>query len=201
MRMIMRRKGDLVREYKKPLEEKNQFSKVKMVNPDSSVRYSESIEMSSHLYKLVEAPVKKYLGKGTDREQYPENTPENFLDMGHAHVFRTLDSEGNSHIRSVPIGGHYHLIELEYDKEDPLKAPKIVSMSEPMKMASKKVKGKTVLVDEPLNHYDFHVHDVAYIKSEKIQARATNTSAQLYMANKASEVPSAPAGVAAGGRR
>lgn len=182
-------------------KQESSLSEIKTINPEAKVRFSEMIESQSHLYKLVEADVIKYIGKGTDKEKYPESSPDEFLEMGHAHVFRTLDSDGAKHTRSVPIGGHYHLLELEHDPKDPSKPPKIVKMSGPMHLVTKRVKGKVVQVDEPLNQYDFHTHDVAYIKSEKIQARATNKDAVTYMANEAAKTPSPPSGAAqAGGR-
>ncbi len=177
-----------------PIQQDNGMSKVKMIN-DTKVRFSEMSEMASHLYKLVEASVIKFIGKGTGKNESPDTTPENFLEMGHAHVFRTLDTDGNKHTRSVAIAGHYHLLELEYDKNDPEAAPKIVAMSGPMQLVTKKVKGRTVQVDEPLNDYDYHTHDIAYVKSEKIQARTVNKEAKEFIANQSAKVPQAPAGV------
>lgn len=177
------------------------MSKVSMVKGGNKIRFSEQIEMLSHLYKLIEAPVKKFIGKGTGKNEHPEATPGDFIDMGHAHIFRTLDSEGNTHVRSASLCGHYHMIELKYNDKNPEEAPEIVAMSGPMQLVPKKIKGKTVMVDEPVNHYDFHTHNVEYLKSEKIHARQKNTAAQLYIANKESQKPSAPVGAGEVGGR
>lgn len=172
-----------------------------MLNPNTKIRFSEQVEMNSHLYKLVESSVIKYIGKGTDKDKYPDTTPEDFLNMGHAHIYRTIDTDGNRHIKTVAIAGHYHILELEWDEKNPDAAPKIVAMSGPMHTVTKRIKGKMVQVDEPINSYDDHVHDIEYVKSEKIQARSKNKDAAQYIAKETAKVPAPPAGTGlAGGR-
>lgn len=174
----------------------NALKKIKTLNPNANVRFSEQSEVNSHLYKLVEADVIKYIGKGTDKDKSPDTNPEEFLSMGHAHVFRTVDTDGNYHTKSVPIGGHYHLVELEFDEKNPEAAPKIVAMSGPMQTVHKKVKGRMTVTDQPLNDYDDHTHDVIYVKSEKLMARTKNTDAQAFLNKESAKVPAPPAGLA-----
>ena len=189
--MKVRRTGEKI--------EEKQTRQVKMVNPDGVVRYSEQVDIDTHLYKLVEAPVIKYLGKEKENDVHPARSPQDFVAMGHAHIFRTTDSDGKNHTKSVPIAGHYHVLELEYP-EGKDKYPVVVSMSGPMRSQSKTVGGRTVLVDVPVNHWDDHVHDVQYLKSETIKSRKTNTEAQVFIASKVA-VPPAPSGLGeAGGR-
>lgn len=179
----------------------NGLTKIKTLNPNASIRFSEKSEVNSHLYKLVESPVIKYIGKGTDKEKYPDVSPEDFLEMGHAHVFRTVDTDGNYHTKSVPIAGHYHLVELEIDPENPDKAPKVVAMSGPMQTMHKRIKGKMTVVDVPLNEYDHHIHDITYVKSERIQARTSNKDAASFLSKEASKIPQAPSGLGEAGSR
>ena len=181
------------------------LSKVKTVNQEMKIRYTEQVETDSHLYKLLESPVKKYIGIGNpktkDGDIYPENNPELFLDMEHVHIFRTIDTDGRKHTKSVTIGGHYHVLELEFDKNDPSKAPKIVAMSGPMHAVSKKVKGRNVMADEPINHFDFHIHDVEYIMSQRIHARSSNNKAVEFLSKEANKVPAQPSEIAQAGPR
>jgi len=168
---------------------------VKMVNQDMTVRYSEQVQVDTHLYKLVEAPVIKYMGIEKESLVSPHDPShrQDFIDMGHAHIFRTVDSDGRTHSKCVPIGGHYHVLELEYP-EGKDKAPIVVGMSGPMKGIPTKINGKTIIKDMPVNHWDDHIHDVQYLKSEKIQTRKSNQEAQIYIAQKTA-LPSAPGGI------
>ena len=180
--------------------DKPQMQSTKMINENLGIRYTETVQIDTHLYKLVESPVIKYLGKEMEQNAHPDVTPQDFIEMGHAHIFRTTDSDGKKHVRSVPIAGHYHLLELSFeDGED--KAPKVVAMSGPMKLVQKLVHGRKVMVDEPVNHFDHHIHDVQYLKSEKIQARSTNIEATKFMAAEGAKAPGAVGGVAEAGRR
>lgn len=173
---------------KKPEAGRPDMKQVKMVSDNLDVRYTETVQIDTHLYKLVEAPVIKYIGKEKESSVHPNTSPNDFLDMGHAHIFRTTDSDGRKHIRTVPIAGHHHLLELS-QPSDPKEAPTILSMSGPMRLVMKVVNGRKVQVDEPVNHFDDHTHDVLYIKSEKIQARSTNVEAAKFMAQDAAKIP------------
>lgn len=175
---------------------KTNLRQVKTIGSESK-RYSDQVQMDTHLYKLVEAPVIKYLGKDTEDKVHPDSTPQDFVHMGHAHIYRTTDSDGKKHTRCVPIGGHYHVIELDPNTKEG-EAPKILAMSGPMRSVAKKIGGRTVMTDEPLNHFDDHVHDVEYLKTEVIQARQSNVEAAKFMAAESFKTPTPPVGMTEG---
>ena len=105
----------------------------------------------------------------------PESEPLSFTRWPHVHPFRTVDSNGNKHAACAPIGGHHHIIEMKPDPKGG--APIIVGMSGPMKKKWVKRGGRRILIDAPVNDFDFHTHDMLYVRSEKILARAHNAEA------------------------
>jgi hypothetical protein len=172
---------------KKP---KSSMREVKTINPDAEVRYSATVVVDTHLYKLMSAPVKKYTGHRKEIDTSPDAEPQNFLDMEHTHVYRTMDIDGNKHTKCVSIGGHYHNLELDYSGI----IPKVVAMSGPMKMVSETKAGKNRLVEQPINHYDDHIHEVQYVKTEKINGHQVNMEAEKYIAMESMK-GAAPAGI------
>lgn len=125
-------------------------------------------------YKLKPAPVWKRVGKSEDFW----GNQSDWVQMEHTHIFRSMDEHGKKHIRSIPIGGHYHLVEVQ-ESSNPNEAPKIISVSGPMVMSTEKNKktGKMEKVDVPLNDFDDHTHDWEFIGHHKFGKRVMNVEA------------------------
>jgi hypothetical protein len=153
-----------------------------MINPAQKRVFSDLREITTDLYKLMQAPLLKNISIKKDHETDPAANPTDFITAEHCHFFRTKDSDGKVHKRCMPVANHYHNVEYQTDPNDPDGAPIITSVSAPMRLAKKRVGGKLVDVDVPLNSYDFHTHDVLYVKSENIKIRAGNVAAAQFMA-------------------
>lgn len=158
----------------------------KMINKSNERVFAATRKFVTDVFKLMPASVIKNEGL---MEHTPESDPQSFVKYEHCHPFRTVDSNGLKHAKCVPIAGHYHVLEMQEDPKGG--APIIIGMSGPMKQAYKKRNGKKVLVDVPVNDYDFHIHDMLYLKSEEILARTNNA--------KAAEVAAAIANKESGG--
>jgi len=151
------------------------------------------------LFKLTVAKVIKYMGWEKEGEEHPDTHPDKFSTWEHTHPFRTYDKKGQKIYTCTPIGGHFHVIEWEQgtNKDE---TPKIKSVSGPMVMARKKIKGRLVMVPTPANEFDDHTHDVEYIRSGELVFSTANVEAAKVMAFEASKT--APlAGVVDGGAR
>jgi hypothetical protein len=132
----------------------------------------------SDLWKLLVSTTMKQIGI----ENHPDENPQSFIDVEHCHFFRTVDSDGKKFDRCTPIANHFHLVKTEINADDPKGPPVIVEVSPPMRMAKTKKLGKFVMAPVPLNDFDFHTHDVAYVKSEEVKTRAPNVEAAKVMA-------------------
>lgn len=145
-------------------------------------------QIISDLYKLSTAVVIKYEGWEKEHVEHPDTHANKFTHWEHTHPFRTFDKKGSKVNTSVPIGGHFHVVEWEYPKnkttgkEDRTKVPIIKSVSGPMVMGSKLIKGKKQLVPVPANEYDEHTHDVEYLRSSEVEFSSTNIEAQRVIA-------------------
>lgn len=164
------------------------------INPGQKRVFTDLAEITTDLYKLLPAALIKNVSIKKDSETTPKDNPTDFITAEHCHFFRTKDSDGKSHTRCMPVANHYHVMTYAVDPNDPDGAPVITGISEPMKLAKKRVNGKLIDVDIPINNYDFHTHDVLYVKSEKIQIRTTNIEAAKHLAYEAMK-GSTPAGV------
>lgn len=94
----------------------------------------------------------------------------------HVHFFRTYDSDGRKLTQSASVGGHFHVIEYDDSKDS---TAKIKSISGPMHMVKRKIKGQWKSVAEPLpaSLDDNHTHEFEYIMSVKLEARQQNPAA------------------------
>lgn len=154
--------------------------------------FSKMQEFKSSMFKLMPSPVVKRIGLSN----HPDENPQDFYPFEHTHVFRTFDSDGKQLHQSAAIGGHFHIITLKPQGagEENL-VPEIESISPPMVMTVKKIKGRRQPVATPLNDYDFHTHDVEYIRTDLVQARKHNVVAAMVEAQEAQKgAPPAGAG-------
>jgi len=165
-----------------------------------------TLDFDSHLFKLNVANIIKNTGLYSPS---PDHDPSQFMHLEHTHIFRTRDSEGRiptstiksdnpkaTLMRSTPIAGHFHLVEMIPHPTDPTKPPVITKISGPMTMGKEKIKGRWQQVEVALNDYDFHVHKVTYHSTEKVKVKAKNMEAQKVIAWEAQK-GAAPAGVIA----
>lgn len=141
------------------------------------------------LFKLSVAKVIKYEGYDPENE-HPDSHPMKFSTWEHTHPFRTYDKNGVKQTMSTPIAGHFHLVEWQ---EDPNGGePTIISISGPMAMQKKKIKGRMTSVAVALNDYDDHMHDIEYLRSSEIEYTPTNTEAQIVIAREAMKTAPVP---------
>lgn len=137
--------------------------------------FTKTKKIISDVFKLAVAEVIKQIGP----EKNPDKDPDSFRAFEHTHVFRTFDSDGKRHDRCCSTAGHFHEIEWDYDADN---KPRIKSVSGPMNMSKKQIRGKWTQVAIPANNYDDHTHDFLYLQSVEVQARTTNIEAQRVIA-------------------
>lgn len=142
------------------------------------------------LFKLTVAKVIKYEGWDEENE-HPDSHPNKFSTWEHTHPFRTYDKKGSRVTTTTPIGGHFHVVEWQ---DDPTGkgTPIIKSVSGPMVMGNKKIKGRVVKTPVPANDYDDHTHDIEYIRSSEISVSATNIEAAKVIASEANKTAPIP---------
>lgn len=141
-------------------------------------------EIFTDLFKLMVSKVIKYEGWDEENE-HPNTHPNKFSTWEHTHPFRTFDKKGDRMNHCTPIGGHFHMIEWDDNGADGV--PTIKSVSGPMVMGKKRVKGQLISSPVPANDYDDHTHDVEYIRSCKIETSTTNVEAAKVIAYEASK--------------
>ncbi len=138
-------------------------------------------EIFTDLFKLCVAKVIKYEGWEKPGKEHPESHPNKYSTWEHTHPFRTYDKKGDRMKTCTPIGGHFHVVEWE-DGADPESPPVIKSVSGPMVMGRSLVRGREVQSFVQANDFDFHTHDVEYLRSSKIEFSTTNIEAAKVMA-------------------
>jgi len=146
-------------------------------------------EVTTDLFKLTVAKVIKYEGYDAENE-HPDTHPMKFTTWEHTHPFRTYNKAGLKQTMSTPIGGHFHIVEWSEDKNG--EEPTIISISGPMAMGKKKIRGRTVQVPVPVNDYDTHTHDIEYLRSCPVQFTAINIEAQNIIALDAQKTAPVP---------
>lgn len=151
---------------------------------------SGTTKIFTDLFKLKTATVIKYEGWEEENE-HPDSHPTKFSHWEHTHPFRTFDKKGSKLTMSTPIGGHFHVIEWDEDPEGK-GTPIIKSVSGPMVMGKKRIKGKLVQGPVPANEYDDHTHDIEYIRSSEIIVSATNVEAARVVAWEAQKTAPIP---------
>lgn len=147
-------------------------------------------EIFTDLFKLMVSKVIKYEG-WDEHNEHPDTHPNKFSTWEHTHPFRTYDKKGDRMSTCTPIGGHFHVVEWEDDKNNVDSPPRIKSVSGPMVMQKQKIKGLIKMVPIPSNEYDDHSHDVEYLRSSKIEFSTTNIQASqviAYEANKTAPI-------------
>jgi hypothetical protein len=142
--------------------------------------YTGTQTVTTDLFKLGIAKVIKH-DSGATEGAHPESHSNEFTTYEHTHPYRTLDKLGRLQDKCVPIAGHFHLVEVELSN-DPDVPPTIKSVSPPMVMGNRKENGRVVQKPVPANDYDFHVHDVEYIRSGDFQASKLNVEAAAVVA-------------------
>lgn len=98
-----------------------------------------------------------------------------YVEIEHVHFFHTIDSDGRSQTYTTPTGNHFHKVRLIPNPQGG--PPTALCDSGPLTMIKKKVKGKWVRVAEPTAGEDVHVHEVKYIRSDKIDVRKVHNTA------------------------
>jgi hypothetical protein len=141
-------------------------------------------EIFTDLFKLRVEKVIKYEG-WDEQNEHPNTHPNKFSTWEHTHPFRTFDKKGDKMNHCTPIGGHFHMVEWDDNGADGV--PTIKSVSGPMVMSKKRIRGELKTVPVPANDYDDHTHDVEYIRSCKIETSTTNIEAAKVMAYEASK--------------
>src|SRR5574343_1476642 len=106
-------------------------------------------EIFTDLFKLMVAKVIKYEG-WDEANEHPDTHPNKFSTWEHTHPFRTYDKKGERMKTCTPIGGHFHIIEWE-DNKDPEAPPVIKSVSGPMVMQKQKIRGRIQMVPVAAN--------------------------------------------------
>lgn len=149
-------------------------------------------EIFTDLFKLSPAQVIKYEGF-RENEAHPEDQKhkQDFTYWEHTHPFRTYDKKGDAQKYSTPIAGHFHVIEWAPGK-NPDDPPVIKSVSGPMVMGKQKIRGRVVQAPVPANDYDFHTHDIEYMRSSKMEFSTTNVEAAKVVAFESSKTAPIP---------
>jgi len=158
-----------------PFPEEQHTVKVKPEQKAFERTFTKVKKIVSDVFKLEPGEVIKQVGVEKDIDK----DPESFKGFEHCHIFRTFDSDGKRHARCTSTAGHFHDIEWEYHEEN---KPVIKSVSGPMVVQRKQVRGKWTQVSVPANHYDDHTHEFTYLQSHEVQARTTNIEAQKVIA-------------------
>lgn len=117
--------------------------------------YSGKSEIDSDLFKLEVTSFRKNVSFDPRNPQYET--------IEHCHFYRTFDSSGRECITCNAVGGHEHKVTVEYNEEGQVLGAECGP-----------AKGRTD---------DGHVHNIRYIKSDKVERRIINQDAAKYMAN------------------
>jgi len=134
--------------------------------------YQKAQAFDSHLFKLTDAKMKKKVVLGNNLEDVQEVT--------HNHFYHTVDSSGRTQEHSVAVGGHFHIMTVEYDEET---GEPIAKCSGPKTYTWKK--NKRIIVDLPEFGTDErgeairdnHTHQVDYQRSSKVAPRTVSAEA------------------------
>jgi hypothetical protein len=115
--------------------------------------YTSGLMIDSDLFKLEVADMEKNIALDGQRP--------NIEKIEHCHFFRTFDSSGKKLERCSYVGGHSHDVITEYGKDGSI----------------------TAKCGEPVGAIatDKHIHNVRYIKSDKVEKRRINNDAQAYI--------------------
>lgn len=145
------------------------------------------VEFWSHAYKLVVASFKKHF--------LPDNiapTPSDWQNMQHEHIFHTKTSDGKNQIHSNPVGGHFHVLNVETGPDGTV--PVVTCISGPKKyvMTKNAYNQKVKTIVDFLPGIDTHTHEIEFKHSSKVKPRTVNAEAVKvvsYDANKLAPIP------------
>lgn len=123
--------------------------------------FSGRVKIAVDTFKLESAKMIKNIGFG--------KRPK-LEDMEHCHIYHTYDSNGSKLKGTNQVGGHYHEIEVSIDE----KTGDLVGKCSPpiQNLRSETIVGK-----------DLHIHQVRYLKSEKIELRKVHANAESFATN------------------
>lgn len=157
--------------------------KAKTAPKTKSRTFNRQVEQIHDLYRLETAKVKKNISYKED--QYI------LEDVEHVHYFHSIDTAGNPQNTSVPINGHFHIMELVEEATDD--SPPVYQCSKPMKWVRRRDKftGRWLKEAVPCGeqYQDFHTHKVTYKHSEKFMPQPTNAAASQFIAHSALASP------------
>jgi len=165
-----------------------QNAKSSAKTPTKRRNFTGTKEIMTDLFKLLPADVIKH-DSGATENAHPTRQANEFTSWPHTHPFRTYDKSGKRLTYSVPIGGHFHVIEWSAPEEEG-NSPEIISVSGPMVMGMREdpETGLKVQAPVPANKYDKHTHEVEYLRSSKIITSTSNTEAASVIAMVESKV-------------
>ncbi len=146
--------------------------------------FIENVKIYHDLWKLEVEPMEKNVSW---------NEIPDYQKVEHCHFFHTFDSAGKAQTFCVPVGGHFHEMEVI---QEPGKMPKVVCKSGPLKWARQKNKrtGRFEKVLVPFNDVDEHRHETIYLHSKQVETRKINSEATKLIGKNAALVQK-PAGL------
>lgn len=144
-----------------------------MKKKSTARKFNRAEEKIHDLYKLEAVDMKKNVSY---------TNILNLENVSHTHFFHTIDVAGNEQNACVPIGGHFHIMEVVTPATET--DPPVYRCSTPMKWVRKRDRftGKWVKVAVPANDYDDHIHPVQYKDSHKFMAQPLNPAAEMFVA-------------------
>lgn len=142
--------------------------------------FQKTQEIHCDTFKLEVAKMKKNLAL--------LGAADDIVNIEHCHFFRTYNSDGKKETHCHPVGGHTH--EVVY-KEVEGGVAEIVSISGPVSIVTKVVKGKRQKISQPMNAdiEDFHTHDITYHGSSSVMKRQPDPRAAQMQGEEATKVP------------
>lgn len=166
---------------------KNQknFQEPTTVDQTTGRVYGHEITIESDLFKLKLSTCNKNVA-------IQDSGQVDLEKVEHIHFWRTVDSDGKKQTYCAPVAGHFHEIKFKDNgKNEPVE---ILSVSGPLKMGLTKVRGQIKTVPVPLHEdlEDNHTHEVEYLKSHKVQARAMNVKAIQMIGDEANKTTGVP---------
>lgn len=127
----------------------------------------------------------------------------NTYEREHSHVFHSVDRKGQPQIYSSPSAGHFHEIEMEWDKDElvsvkcgpPVRFKYRMQRNKEMRKVKEHVVYKGADENGEQDIVDEHTHEVKYLRSEmcKLQPQHDHTSTGDYMARKYASASAAEA--------
>lgn len=170
-------------EFKKKFDKKLEVVSDHVSREDGRV-FVENVKIYHDLWKLEVEAMEKNISW---------NDVPDYQKVEHCHFFHTFDSSGKAQKFCVPVGGHFHEMEVI---EEPGKMPKIVCKSGPLKWSRKKNKrtGRMERVLVPFNDVDEHKHETIYLHSKQVETRKINAEATKLIGKNAALVQK-PAGL------